>query len=180
MRTPWGKAQTVELIAEGITKVTTAGHGGIKLDRKHNAKVPEYMRAEGGWYEEDCDWSIVATVFPEHFTEKAREHAEASLRNWCPEMWEQFYGRVLGPGESYTKDQVQFREDNRGNYVVISAVGKETVDGGRIVEFCAALGGNRNFDTPKMCGFMSPEEYEKRGRFGYVLSPEQVKECSNG
>ncbi len=33
IRTPWGKAQTTEVLAEGIVFYSTASHGGFKLAR---------------------------------------------------------------------------------------------------------------------------------------------------
>ena len=178
MKTPWGNAQTVRPLSEGILSITTASHGGIKLDRKRNAMVPKYMRLPGGWYEEDCDWAIPATVFPLSFA-SSLDAAEKSLRNWNPDAWEQFYGRTLDRSESFIKDERGFQEDNKNNYVIISALGVETVDKGRVVEYCASLGGKRGEGASLIYGTISPEEYEKRGRFGYVLSPEQVKECQN-
>ena len=59
MRTPWGDAQDVIDVAEGIKWVSTASHGGYKLDRKRNAQVNEVWRQAGGWYEEDCDWAKI-------------------------------------------------------------------------------------------------------------------------
>lgn len=56
--TPWGKAQTKVLITPWMFVVGTAGHGGVKLDRKHNAMIPKQYRRLGGWYEEDCEISI--------------------------------------------------------------------------------------------------------------------------
>jgi hypothetical protein len=66
-RSQWGAVQDAEELAPGMWQVSTASHGGIKLSRERNADVPKFMRAEGGWYEEDCQWSIVALVFPEPF-----------------------------------------------------------------------------------------------------------------
>ena len=60
--TLWGKAQCVAELAPGAWLVSTASHGGIKLDRKRNAAVPRGARQEGGWYEEDCQWAIAAYV----------------------------------------------------------------------------------------------------------------------
>ena len=68
--TPWGAAQHAERYIRGITWYSTAAHGGFKVCAGLNARIPEYMRDAGGWYEEDCDWSIVATVFPEAFLER--------------------------------------------------------------------------------------------------------------
>ena len=58
-RTPWGTAQRVDYITPWLTQVFTAGHGGFKVDRKHNALIVQSLRAKGGWYEEDCDWQII-------------------------------------------------------------------------------------------------------------------------
>jgi len=59
---PWGKIQHVSQLASGAWSVSTAGHGGIKLDAARNRKVPKDARQPGGWYEEDCQWAIAAYV----------------------------------------------------------------------------------------------------------------------
>jgi hypothetical protein len=109
--TPWGKPDEVVQYAPGITWYSTPSHGGFHLDRERSAKVPAYMRRAGGWYEEDCDWAIVATVFPEVFiphdkdeAPKRLESARTTLRNWHPDSYERFYGVTLQPGESYKRD----------------------------------------------------------------------------
>jgi len=72
--TPWGRADRVTMHAPGIHFVSTPSHGGFHLDEEHNAKVPEAWRklswngrGVGGWYEEDCDWAMVALTFPDLF-----------------------------------------------------------------------------------------------------------------
>lgn len=60
---PWGKVDGCETIAPGFLSVSTSSHGGIKLDRARNAKVPEQWRRPGGWYEEDSDYAIPFLVF---------------------------------------------------------------------------------------------------------------------
>ena len=76
MQTPWGPSQHIETIAPGIQFVSTAGHGGFKLDSERNNMVPIDWRAasfngqgRAGWYEEDCDAVLVALTFPEHFAD---------------------------------------------------------------------------------------------------------------
>jgi len=59
---PWGKIQHVTQLAPGAWSVSTAGHGGIKLDATRNRRVPKGARQPGGWYEEDCQWAIAAYV----------------------------------------------------------------------------------------------------------------------
>lgn len=85
MQTPWGTADSVEHIADGIIFVTTPSHGGFRLDQSRNAQVPYVWRqasfngqALRGWYEEDCDWSLVALTFPQHF----EGHAEIARKTF--------------------------------------------------------------------------------------------------
>lgn len=90
MRTPWGKAQTVTTVAPGIVVVDTAGHGGVKLDRKRNAKIPMAARLHGGWYEEDCEALIPLLVFYDEMKSTiapsaTRAKLAESLRRWLPE-----------------------------------------------------------------------------------------------
>ena len=104
--TPWGISDHIEKVAKGITWYSTPSHGGYKLDRERNALVPPYMRIAGGWYEEDCDWAIVAIVFPiilrnDQHPEKSLEQAKASLRNWRPEAYQQYYGVELTAADSF-------------------------------------------------------------------------------
>lgn len=101
----------------GVTFYTTESHGGFKLCGSLNALVPDYMRCADGWYEEDCDWSIVATVFPAAFheyhasrpprAEEVLEMAKNTLKAWHPDAYERFYGVTLQPGT-----QCERRRDN--------------------------------------------------------------------
>ncbi len=73
MRTPWGESDSVETVADGITVVTTASHGGMHLSPERHAavkaKYPLFKTFAGGaWYEEDCDVAIVVATFPECFS----------------------------------------------------------------------------------------------------------------
>lgn len=75
MHTPWGPSQHQKSLAEGITLVETASHGGIHINAARIAAMPQGLRdftpftGKPGWYEEDCDWAIVALAFPEHFSD---------------------------------------------------------------------------------------------------------------
>lgn len=72
--TPWGTPQDIRLIAPGIVRIDTAGHGGIWLSPERNKKVPMDVKERTfcqnglhGWYEEDEDAALVYKVFPEFF-----------------------------------------------------------------------------------------------------------------
>jgi len=82
--TPWGAADRVETLCNGIVSVSTPSHGGFFVPPRLNRAIPARWRAasfkrlgETGWYEEDCDWAMVALTFPKPFT--ARQRIEAKL-----------------------------------------------------------------------------------------------------
>lgn len=84
MHTPWGESQQTDTIAEGITWVSTAGHGGIIISPERRAAMPKSLRefapfAGGNAYEEDCDVAIVIAAFPQHFTAKQVASAVSTI-----------------------------------------------------------------------------------------------------
>jgi hypothetical protein len=83
--TPWGRADEHRELAPGIVWITTPSHGGYWLSDDRQAQMPEQYRAVRpfagkGWYEEDCDWCLVALSFPEHFTDKEQSAAVETLK----------------------------------------------------------------------------------------------------
>jgi len=169
-RTPWGVADHKKTYAEGVESYDTAGHGGFKLDRRHNAQVDARWRSKGGWYEEDSEWAIVAATFPHLFTERERRLADANLRNYYPDEYEAINGVVLGEHESILKAQRAFSERHKDDYVVIAAVGLD--DG--TVRCWATIGGVRQrHDGPPVeeKEFLVPSDEYKAGRNGFVIDP---------
>ena len=82
--TPWGKPDQQKQIAEGIVKVCTPSHGGIWLSPQRRADMPKQYRdiptfAGANWYEEDCDWALVALSFPQYFDQNAVTAATETL-----------------------------------------------------------------------------------------------------
>lgn len=100
MSTPWGKAETARLIADGVGFVSTSTHGGFKVSAKLNAIIPPYMRSKSGWYEEDCAWSIPFVVLEDHLkrggdawpvsviTDGAHI---AAFKQWFPKAYEEYF-----------------------------------------------------------------------------------------
>ena len=97
--TPWGPAQGSRNIAEGITFHTTSSHGGIELSPTRLAMPAELRNsppwAGEGWYEEDCDWAIVALAFPQHFSPREVRCAVLTVRGFCPRA-EAYVGSPAG------------------------------------------------------------------------------------
>ena len=65
MHTPWGWPQDIEELAEGIWRVETAGHGGLKLSRERWEELPDRVRdtfLNATFAEEDCEEPIARTL----------------------------------------------------------------------------------------------------------------------
>ena len=182
--TPWGAAQTAHKMATGVMSYTTSSHGGIHVSPRLNALIPDYMRIESGWYEEDCDWAIpvialagkVELNFESHLEpNSAYYYAYNSLKNWHPDAFEKFFGCTLKEGESYMRDDHLFRERTKNKMVVISALADSKDE---LIQCTACIGGRDRKGRP--CGplhkYLVPrEEYNdnKRGRFPFVIDPEK-------
>lgn len=70
--TPWGEADDVIKLADGMVRVSTPSHGGIWLSERRRAQMPHPLGrietyAGANWYEEDCDAYLVILAFPELF-----------------------------------------------------------------------------------------------------------------
>ena len=92
--TPWGHPDTVEEIAPGIVRYDTPSHGGYYVSPERVLTMPKPLRefqpwAGPNWYEEDCDWAIVALAFPQFFPGEYQEAAIATIRNYQPELHKQ-------------------------------------------------------------------------------------------
>ena len=65
MHTPWGWTQVIEELAEGVWRITTPSHGGLKLSRERWASLPGCVRGAmltPTFAEEDCEEVIVRTL----------------------------------------------------------------------------------------------------------------------
>ena len=174
MRTPWGTADSAQVIAPGIGWVGTPGHGGIKLSPAVNRRMPDYMRLKGGWYEEDCEWAMVYVAMAADLRVAGRdadfdgraEQAVSTLRNYYPDAYERFFGETIPPGESYAKDERIFKARHANDLIVVSAVTSKTRKG--FVETTATVGGARGFNDARTF-FIPSADYEGRERFGFVI-----------
>ncbi|MDH4275685.1 MAG: hypothetical protein OEW08_11640 [Gammaproteobacteria bacterium] len=164
--TPWGWSQTIEQIADGIQFISTAGHGGIRLSVERNREMPDYLRIQSGWYEEDVDWARVAIAFPQYFKKQEMLPIEL-VRNWLPDEYELHTGKILAAGESIEKDRREWAAQHSNDYVVTSAWGDwhPKVPKGHVV-VAARIPAH-----PENAGyFVVPSaEYCQRSRFGFAV-----------
>ena len=170
--TPWGKPQSEDIIAEGISFYSTASHGGIKLDSKRNAMMPECFRRLNGWYEEDVDSGFVMLIFPQHFDEKTVTNAHYVIKNYHPDEYTIWSGKPVTPEESRTLRERIFHRDNANNYIAISAYGDwhPTVPKG-MTGVVATLGGESNRIGSKAFFLVPSEEYRSNQGMGFVINP---------
>jgi predicted heme/steroid binding protein len=171
--TPWGSSQGGTKYAEGIESHDTAGHGGFKLSAALNRQIHSAWRRKGGWYEEDCDWAIVAHTFPQHFTAYERKLAEQSLKRWMPHEYMAVTGKTVDLSESFTlREEIHARE-HANDWMAISAISSESNPG--MVVVTATIGGKREAASAK--DFLVPAvEYEKRNSLSFVIDPSRHAE----
>ncbi len=169
--TPWGASQASESLCRGIVNYITARHGGVHLAPTRNIVIPEYMRNANGWYEEDCEWAIPATIFPEAWVKHYPDSPDIlktikdTLRNWYPTMYETFYAVTIKHGESRIRDKETFTENHKNDYLVISAIATDN----DTVRCTAHIGGEYGDGcNPKI--FIVPyAEYQERGNHSFVI-----------
>lgn len=132
-RTPWGTADHVDHVADGIAVAGTPGHGGIKLSPERNAEIPAALRNKSGWYEEDCESNIVGMYHPEAFPhykggdqEAIREACESSVKNWFPDQYTKATGHEVKVEESSVlrdrakqADIAAFRAEHASEFVTL-------------------------------------------------------------
>lgn len=171
--TPWGSSQGGAKYADGIEFHHTAGHGGLKLVAQLNAKVHEAWRTKGGWYEEDCEWAIVAHTFPQFFTAYERELADSSLRNWMPHEYMAATGKAVDPSESFKIREENHARKHANDWMTISAATSK--EDPAMVVVTATLGGKREFSVAK--DFLVPAaEYDGRSNLAFIIDPSRHEE----
>ncbi|MGI8398351.1 DUF7007 domain-containing protein (plasmid) [Agrobacterium deltaense] len=164
--TPWGPSQGATVYADGIVCHTTASHGGFRLSAVRNAKVYPMLRTDGGWYEEDAAWAIVALTFPDLFTTHERKCADKTIRDSWPDVWETIYGRSVAPGESYERDAEAFAREHAGDWIVTAALRSDHHTD--MTEVIATIGGARG-ERVEERRFLVPSGEYAVGRFGFVI-----------
>ena len=168
--TPWGPSQSAKHHARGIVEYSCAGHGGFHVSKTLNVKVHEAWRAKDGWYEEDCDWAIVALTFPEHFSAEDVAHATSSAKNWNPDGYTAFTGVAVALEESCVLRSRAFRAEHAKDLVTVCAFGSwhKNVPAGQ-VGVAACEGGrleNGQYGGELRYFLVPAEEYRAGSGFG--------------
>lgn len=185
MFTPWGAAQQQRQIAPGIVEVSTASHGGIHLNADLNARVHQAWRDAAGWYEEDCEWAIVAVTFPQHFQGQrveahgctVVEYAHDVLRRWFPGQYERVYRVSIGADESHVREEQQVAASVVDKLVSTSAWGHGNDAHGRYlvpprwVGVSAQVGGRWQPASERSWYLITEDEYATANPYGMLIDP---------
>jgi hypothetical protein len=92
---PWGFVQTVQPLGPDAAFVNTASHGGIWVSPEGLARIPAALRSTaysgGGWFEEDCDWSIPYLALGLHRHEDPATDRGEQLRSAARVTFQRFH-----------------------------------------------------------------------------------------
>ncbi len=171
MKTPWGKAQDCNQLGEGIWRVHTAGHGGVKLSAKRNREMPERFRNASGWYEEDCASALVVISIG-HEWDRVRDRpifrpeqvtdAHKIARDYFPDQYEAVFHVVVRPEDSSVRRAQIARAQFKDHWIGYSAV---ATDVGMVKVTCRQTpeGESRVYLVPV-------EEYRNRTVIGCICA----------
>jgi len=191
-RTPWGAADAVYAVADGIAEVSTPGHGGIKLSPQRNKLVPAPLRNANGWYEEDCEANIAMWVFPAEYAEHrsrgeygsqdqwadpdfVRTDAADRIREWFPDQWEKATGESVTAEQSHVRAEQLFRTEHAEDHIAVSASYSKDHPG--MVEVTTTIGGARPgldqdwADMGQRTFLVPKDEYAAADRMKFVIDP---------
>jgi hypothetical protein len=186
---PWGKVDGHSPFGDlGLYHHSTPGHGGIYVPDEMLSRMPKPYRdanhyGGGNWFEEDCEWALVALSFPSGLSEKQIESATRTVKNWYPHAWMAVTGETLIPEDSSKLRDERDREIAKDKYVAVCAWGHgNNTTHNRIdvppgmIGVCAAIGGrdkNGHCDHSTERYFLVPEEeYQTRSSFGFIMHKE--------
>ena len=91
VQTPWGPAQDSYEYGPGLLFFSTSSHGGFRVSAALMRRMPDHLRKiepfckKIGWYEEDCDWALVALAFPQFFTDYEFVQAVQTAAHYMPQ-----------------------------------------------------------------------------------------------
>lgn len=182
---PWGKVDGWSRFGDlGLFHHSTPGHGGIYVPPDMKRLMPKPYRdanqyGGGGWFEEDCEWALVALSFPSGLDEKTMENARSAVKNYHPHAYMAVTGEKLTRKDSSKLAEDEDRAAAAGKYVVVSAIGSGSTFGGRFIVpegwvGCFAVLGGRDkhgrYDESTARYFLVPhDEYQTRTSFGFII-----------
>lgn len=130
VETLWGTPQTADERLPGVWFVTTGSHGGFVLSDERQAAMPESLRLEDRYYEEDVNWALVVMALEKELRQAGDALidielpiAQQTVQNWLPARYQGFTGIVLEPRDSHILRRKAEYEANLGEIIVTAAWG---------------------------------------------------------
>ncbi|MEP9404550.1 DUF7007 domain-containing protein [Sphingomonas silueang] len=128
--TIWGPPYTTTERLPGIWHVTTASHGGFVLSDERQAGMPDSLRCESVFYEEDVEWTRVVLAFEAELRAAADPYLAIELPiahqiacNWLPEQYGAFTGKTIAARDSHILRRRAAYQAAIGQYVAGAAWG---------------------------------------------------------
>lgn len=106
--TPWGISDFQRKVANGIICYGTPSHGGYHLSETRLSEL-ETIDSDllktftgRGWYEEDCDWSIIRYMYAGYFkacnwSYSTLTDAIETIKHWKPEIYAKIQAGLIKP-----------------------------------------------------------------------------------
>ena len=172
--TPWGSANTRYKYNAWVSFYSCPGHGGFKVNKPANQRIPAPLRNEDGWYEEDCESYIPLFFFG---LDSDSDRMRNGIKQWFPHQWEAFSGEKVSAEESNVIAREEFQEAHRVDWVTLAAWGSwaDWVPDG-MVGVNASRGGTRNRDQEERYFLIPKDEYDTRSQFGFVVDVNRHQE----
>lgn len=160
----------------GIWRVWTPSHGGYVLSDERQAAMPDALRRDDPFYEEDVDYALVLYGFGSEFRRLPIpgialqvENARRSVRCWHPDRWTALTGEEVSIHDSHVVRRRAAYQAVIGQYESVSASGSwaDWVPEGKVgcvfrrVVSVDALGFARHEGEP-IHGLVDKDRYERR------------------
>ena len=174
--TPWDIPDRAEQVLPGIWRVWTPRHGGYVLSDERQAAMPDALRRDDPFYEEDVDYALVLYGFADEFRRLPIpgialqvENARRSVRCWHPDRWKVLTGEEVSIHDSHVVRRRAAYQAILGQYESVSASGSwaDWVPDGKVgcvfrrVASVDALGFARHEGEP-IYGLVDKDRYERR------------------
>ena len=184
--TPWGPVEQAEQILPGIWSITTSSHGGLALSEQRQDAMPPALQLAEGFYEEDCDWSLVYIAFEDEFCKTRKDYgpdfiqlARDTAKCWHPDRMTKHTGKKVPPNVSPILRTRAAYQHALGDYCTTTAWGDwaDWVPKGKVGVIAKRLVsvnhlGRPTFGEDEVCALIDNDTYETRGEVTTLSSVE--------
>lgn len=176
--TIWGEPIQADQVLPGIWLVTTPSHGGLVLSDQRQEEMPEALKLDERFYEEDCDWSLVYVAFETEFDASDKsctpgflQLAHDTAKCWHPDRMTKHTGEAVPENVSHVLKTRAAYQAAIGEYCTTSAWGDwaDWVPEGKVGVVAKKLLSVSHLGWPQyetgteICALVDKVAYENRG-----------------